>query len=205
MSVFILISISQYISLYLPLCCLHTTAPTLPIPTRTTQGMIIRQQTGFYTMVFWTILLKILECKSPSLWDLIPRRSTNDNWNHYLTIESQLSFCYVFPSWILSHTFIQASILLLKIGDFKDPIWLVSSGFGCYRLSISSSPDNSWYWTGGEKKREWIMLEKLSFIWIYACYNPFLLCSKHYIAGTRQCSPKVTYSRITIVISAIHL
>ena len=125
------------------------------------------------------------------------------NWNHYLTIESQLSFCYVLPSWILSHAFIQASILLLKIGDFKNPIWLVSSGFGCYRLSISSSPDNSWYWTGGEKKREWIMLEKLSFIWIYACYNPFLLGSKHYIAGTSQCSPKVTYSCITILISAI--
>ena len=154
-------------------------------------------------MVFWTILLKNLECKSPSLWVLIPRMSTNDKLESLPYHRKSTVLLLHFPSWILSHTFIQASILLLKIGDFKNPIWLVSSGFGCYRLSISSSPDNSWYWTGGKKKREWIMLEKLSFIWIYARYNSFLLGSKHYIAGTRQCSPKVIYSCITIIISVI--
>lgn len=63
-----------------------------------------------------------------------------------LTVEGQLSPGHVSASGIFGHALIDTSVLLLEVGDFEDPVGLVSPGLPRYWLSVRPSPDDGRHW-----------------------------------------------------------
>lgn len=64
-----------------------------------------------------------------------------------LTIKNELTFCKVSSSKVTCDAFIEAFILLLKLGDFKDSLGFAVFDFPWHRASLQPPPTNIRDWT----------------------------------------------------------